>query len=362
MNIGNKIKALRLKASTTQETLADALGVSSQSISKWENNVCAPDISLLPAISEFFGVTIDELFDLSIDQKLHRIENMLDYENELTYEQFRNTEDFLMEIKDTYDESHPEMLNGRIYTFLGHLYHHRMVSDSRYVSDYTRKAMRLHPGSKEDQWLLAKSEGAYVWDWNSRQHNTTIECFRELVEKNPEIGRNYLFLMDNLIADHRTAEAKEYLATYSKLADHKKVLIPVYEANIAFAEYRADDAWKIVAQIEKDYSDNYDAIFEVAGIYAGNARFEEALERYHQVEEIYKVDHKEHVCMDHLEAQAKIYEILGKYEDAIKYVDLQIKFLNDEWNITEGADVDALENEKRRLIEKIKGTSIDDQI
>ncbi|WP_026665479.1 helix-turn-helix transcriptional regulator [Butyrivibrio sp. FC2001] len=65
MNIGNKIKALRLKSSTTQEALADALGVSSQSISKWENNVCAPDISLLPSISEFFGVTIDELFDLS---------------------------------------------------------------------------------------------------------------------------------------------------------------------------------------------------------------------------------------------------------------------------------------------------------
>lgn len=65
MNIGNKIKALRLKASATQEMLAEALGVSSQSVSKWENNVCAPDISLLPEISEFFGVTIDELFDLS---------------------------------------------------------------------------------------------------------------------------------------------------------------------------------------------------------------------------------------------------------------------------------------------------------
>ena len=84
MNIGNKIKALRLKSSTTQEALAERLGVSSQSISKWENNVCAPDISLLPAISEFFGVTIDELFDLSVDQKLHRIENMLDYEKTCT--------------------------------------------------------------------------------------------------------------------------------------------------------------------------------------------------------------------------------------------------------------------------------------
>lgn len=354
MNIGNKIKALRLKSSTTQEALAEALGVSSQSISKWENNVCAPDISLLPAISEFFGVTIDELFDLSVEQKLHRIENMLDYENELTDEMFNNTKEFLLDIKDDYDESHPNRMDGRIYTFLAHLYHHRIVSDSRYVSRYARKAMNLHPGAKEDQWLLQKSEGAVIWDWNVRQRNSTIEFFRGLVEKHPEIGRNYLFLMDNLIADHRTKEAAEYLSTYANLADHNEVLLPVYEANIAFAEYRAEDGWKIVADIEKKYADNSDAIFEVAGMYANNARYEEALERYHKVEEIYIANHQDHVCMDHLQAQAKIYEILGIYEDAISYVEKQITFLKDEWNITEGAEVDDLQEEKRRLIEKIK--------
>ena len=354
MNIGNKIKALRLKSSTTQEALADALGVSSQSISKWENNVCAPDISLLPSISEFFGVTIDELFDLSVEQKLHRIENMLDYESELTDEVFNNTKEFLLDIKDDYDESHPSRMDGRIYTFLAHLYHHRMLSDSRYVSQYARKAMNLHPNAKEDQWLLQKSEGAVVWDWNARQHNSTIEFFKELVEKYPEIGRNYLFLMDNLIVDHRTKEAANYLASYSKLPDHNAVLVPIYEAYIAFAEYRVEDAWKIVSHIEEKFHDSYDAMFEVAGIYASNAKYDEALEKYHKAEEIYVTNHKEHICMDHLQAQARIYEILGKFEDAIKYVELQIKYLEEEWNITEGADVDALFEEKRRLIDKVK--------
>ncbi len=354
MNIGNKIKALRLKASTTQETMAEALGVSSQAISKWENNICAPDISLLPAISEFLGVTIDELFDLSVEQKLHRIENMLDYENELTDEQFRNTEEFLLEIKDTYDDTSTGKMRGRIYTFLGHLYSHRMASDSRYVSMYARKAMRMHPGAKEDQWLLQKSEGAYVCDWNIRQHNSTIEFFKELVKMNPEIGRNYLFLMDNLIADHRTKEAAEYLETYTGLNDSKKVLIPVYEAQIAFAEYRADDGWKKVSEIEREYADNSDALFEVAGIYAANARYEEALDRYAKVEAIYKVNHNDHICLDHLHAQALIYEIIGKIEEAIKYVDLQIQFCKDEWNITEGTEIDHLEDEKKRLIDKLK--------
>lgn len=354
MNIGNKIKAFRLQSSTTQETLADALGVSSQSVSKWENNVCAPDISLLPAISEFFGVTIDDLFDLSIERKLNRIENMLDYEKELTDEQFKATKEFLLQIKDTYGESHPERPDGRIESFLAHLYHHRMTSDSKYVSLYARRAMTYHPEVKEDQWLLIKSEGATVWDWNARQHGRTIEFYRGLVEKNPDMSLNYLYLLDNLIADHRTKEAAGYLAVYKTLADHKEILVPIYEAHIAFAEYRADDAWKIVSEYEKSNSNDYYAVFEVASIYAMNAMYEEALERFKKADEIYKDSKLSHGCMDHLEAQAQIYEILGRYEDAIEYVNRQIEFLKEQWNLTEGADVDALEEEKKRLIGLIR--------
>ena len=51
MELGNKIKTLRLKAGLTQEKLADELNVSFQTVSKWENNVCAPDISMLPKLS-----------------------------------------------------------------------------------------------------------------------------------------------------------------------------------------------------------------------------------------------------------------------------------------------------------------------
>ena len=51
MELGNKIKNLRLRAGMTQEMLADELGVSFQTISKWENSVCAPDIAMLPKLS-----------------------------------------------------------------------------------------------------------------------------------------------------------------------------------------------------------------------------------------------------------------------------------------------------------------------
>lgn len=45
----------------TQDSLADKLGISSQAISKWENGICLPDVSLLVELSNLFSVSVDEL-------------------------------------------------------------------------------------------------------------------------------------------------------------------------------------------------------------------------------------------------------------------------------------------------------------
>ena len=62
MKIGENIRALRQRKMLTQEQVAVHLGVSSQAVSKWETSANTPDIALLPALAELFGVTIDALF------------------------------------------------------------------------------------------------------------------------------------------------------------------------------------------------------------------------------------------------------------------------------------------------------------
>ena len=59
--LGARIVKYRKEKGMTQETLAEKLGVSSQAVSKWENDVSCPDISLLPQLSRVLGVTTDEL-------------------------------------------------------------------------------------------------------------------------------------------------------------------------------------------------------------------------------------------------------------------------------------------------------------
>ena len=55
MELGKKIRQLRFKAGMTQEQLAEKLGIGPQSVSKWENAVAMPDISLLPKLAEEIG-------------------------------------------------------------------------------------------------------------------------------------------------------------------------------------------------------------------------------------------------------------------------------------------------------------------
>ncbi|MBQ2774798.1 MAG: helix-turn-helix transcriptional regulator [Clostridia bacterium] len=59
--LGNRISRLRRTKGYTQEQFAEILGVSAQAVSKWENDLSCPDITLLPKISELLGLSVDEL-------------------------------------------------------------------------------------------------------------------------------------------------------------------------------------------------------------------------------------------------------------------------------------------------------------
>ena len=76
LELGNKIRELRRRDGRTQEAVAEALGVTSQAVSRWESNGSYPDMEIMPAIANYFGVTIDELFGYSSDRD-RRINNVI---------------------------------------------------------------------------------------------------------------------------------------------------------------------------------------------------------------------------------------------------------------------------------------------
>ena len=78
LKIGEKIKELRKKLNVTQEKLAEYLNVTSQAVSRWEGEICYPDMEMLPTIANFFNISLDELFEA--DKKAERLKN---FKNEI---------------------------------------------------------------------------------------------------------------------------------------------------------------------------------------------------------------------------------------------------------------------------------------
>ena len=82
LDLGQKIRELRRRDGRTQEALAEAIGVTSQAVSRWEANGGYPDMEMIPSIANYFGVSIDELFGYNnerskkIDELAAKIDQM----------------------------------------------------------------------------------------------------------------------------------------------------------------------------------------------------------------------------------------------------------------------------------------------
>ena len=68
LELGKRIRELRRRDGRTQEDLAEAIGVTSQAVSRWEANGGYPDMEMIPSIANYFGITIDELFGYENDR------------------------------------------------------------------------------------------------------------------------------------------------------------------------------------------------------------------------------------------------------------------------------------------------------
>ena len=347
MELGKKIKQLRFRAGLTQEQLAEKLGIGAQSVSKWENAVAMPDITTLPLLAEIFGVSIDDLFDLTTEQRLNRIENRMDAEEELPADVFQEFESFLQaELNDAKNQK-------RATELLAYLYWHRMNAEAKKAARYAKEAITRAPGEKDCQWILNKTENHAVWDWNMGNHTRAVNFYRELVEANPDVALPYMYLLDNLIADHRTDEAEVWLDRYCALEKAHPVMKRVYRAYIALARFDEPAGDQIMEDLLTEQPDNDAVLFESAQYYAAKADYRKAIDIY---ERAFAADTRRPRFQDALMGIADIYEIMGDYANAAKTCDRIIDLLENEWGLTEETDssVTVAKREKARLLAMTK--------
>lgn len=345
MKLGQKIRKLRYKAGLTQEQLAEKLGIGPQAVSKWENAASMPDIATLPLLAEAFGVSIDELFDLSSEQRLNRIENSLDINEELPQDLFREYEDFLKaQLADVQNKQ-------RASSLLAYLYWHRMNANAKKAARYAKDVIRMAPGEKDCQWVLDRAEGHASWDWNIANHTKAIEFWREIVEENPDVRLPYLYLLDNLLADHRADEAERCLERASRLPDARPVKVQVYRAHVALARFDEKTADGIIEELVAAHPEDCICLFEAAQYYAKKCDYQKAIALY---ERSFEKETRRPRFTDELMGIADIYEIMGEYEKAAETQGRIVDLLEKEWGFTEDTGLAHAREEKARLLAKAR--------
>ena len=341
IDIGSKIKTLRLSKSMTQEQLAKALHVSAQAVSKWENGSSLPDIQLLPALSVTLGTSIDSLFSLTDESRFARIDNMLWDKRFLTQQEFDEEEHFLQE-KCREEETRP-----RATLLRAELYCKRAREYNDLASPLARQALALNPDCKEAHNAIFDAEhGAYL-DWNATNHYRTIAFYQEFLAAHPENHSAHLWLLDLLIADRRCAEAR-------KVLDQMHRLKPTYNdafylGCILLQEGHIDDAlaqWKTMCA---SYPDTWEVYVMRASELAKLGYYDEAIADYEKTMTLMPSPR----FIDPDEAIAQICEIRGDYETAIACYEKVIELMRTDWSEMQGEAIDAPQRNIARLRERM---------
>lgn len=337
-NLGAKIKVLRLAASMTQEQLASRLGCSAQAVSKWESGTNMPDIQMLPDLSVIFGVTIDSLFDMTDESKLERIDNMVFNVRFLSEEEFRNSEAYLKECMDKQE------LEGEATLLLAQLYNKRANEYHELASPLARKALQLLPDRKAAHNAIFDSENGPMSDWNCTNHHALIDFYKQVIRDHPEDNRNYFWLLDLLIADGRTPEARTY-AEAMKQVKHS-YHYEMYMGQICKAECDLNGALDWWQKMTEHSPDNWIVWAQYGDCMASLCRYDEAIRYYRKAMPMRPIPR----FYDCEQAVAHIYEIQGRYQDAIDMNRQALQLVREDWT-TEGETIDFFHREIRRLEE-----------
>ena len=313
--IGNKIKELRRSKGMSQKDMADKLGVTSQAVSKWENDGSLPEMTMLPDIASLFGIQIDDLFEYSTEKRYESIEKKLQYGRVMTNMEFENEEAFLIR------EVEADPTNYHAISLLGDFYGHRAECMYQKSVYYAKRAIDLHPNQKGDINNINNGNHGKRFDWDTANHQELIRYWYKLLKTAPENTRVYFYLLDNLIDDGRIEEAKTVLKeSYQKNPDELNAFYEVFikEKQVGFEAVKAE-----YEALAKANENSWRILFAIANVFSYNEYFKEAIPMWQKTFD----------CMpkprytDSFEAMAQCYVRMGDHESAVEYYKKELELV-----------------------------------
>lgn len=341
MEIGNQIKQLRLRRGITQEAMAQHFGITAQAVSKWERGVATPDIAMLPAISAFFGVTIDELFDLSDDTRMDRIQNMIWDVRYFDPADVQKEEKFLLE------KGRREPDNDKVFELLADMENHLAKEHHDHAAEYAKEALRRNPNNKGAHADLIEAMNGRIGDWYVSNHFSLIQYYEEFIKEHPNVNRAYMWLMDHLLDAGRIDEAAVYCDRYRKIDNTFRSLY--YQGLLCWHRGEKDAAFAYWNQMQQDYADDWMVFLSMGDIMARTGEYEQSKKYYRKSLTIQDCPK---FC-DPFDSIAQVCELQGNIQEAIDTLKEELEIQRTDWNTTCGETTDYVKRNIARLEQKM---------
>lgn len=170
------LKRFRVAKKMTQEQAAEALGVSTQTVSRWECNTTLPDVTILPKIAALYCVTIDDLYketSMAYDNYAQRLGSV--------FEASRKPEDFMqanVEYRKLLKSGEYTMEDLRLYGILNQ--YMMQVCRDKAEEIFDRVIKKGPAEDPQAYWSTRRQKGYFLWEIGRNQEN--IDEFLPLVE------------------------------------------------------------------------------------------------------------------------------------------------------------------------------------
>lgn len=261
------LRRLRLEKNLTQEQLASILGVSVQSVSRWECGNTLPDVMLLPEIARLYGVTVDDLYRADAQGYPSYAHRLL-----AVYEASGRSEDFLAAEQEFARMSASELTADDLRSW-GVLYHYMMKHSAILAQRKLEQAMQ-HPDVTEQVYSSAAQQNIALLCNLDKGHEEAVRYDEELAS-NPSDYRLWLLC----------TAAHEYAGEYEQALDvamkamecfPDRAALYVHAGNICRALKRYDEAfayWHKTIELDSTY---LDAVYSMGFCYEELEQYSEA--------------------------------------------------------------------------------------
>ena len=337
MDMGREIRRLRTARGLTQEALAAALNVTAQTVSKWECGNSIPDVQLLPEIAVFFGVSIDQLFSMTPEQQMERIENHI-YDRGM----FDEAEERQLEQQLRAFAASPEHA-GRAALLLTKLYNNQAEQYRLLAIAQGKEAVEKTGGDRDAVSELANAWGSYIPDWNVRNHHALIEWYGDYCRRHPDNRAALMWLLDNLIDDRRLAEARQWLEKLVMIDSTFR--IPMYRYLIALAAGEGGEAEKELRTLEAMEGQDWSWALTLGDYCTQRQDYDKAVAWYRRAQKMQPSPK----YTDAATSIAHICEIRGDRDGALEAYREVLRLLREDWGIVGGETYAEVERAMQRL-------------